>query len=93
MSINQTPLENITFYYYEDKGFITFTYIPYTFACVEKTQELMEKDRLTSFLPSLVIFYLFVPITFLTLIVYSLIYVLNSFQENSDNTLLPFHEK
>ena len=37
MSINQTPLENITFYYYEDKGFITFTYIPYTFACVEKT--------------------------------------------------------
>lgn len=86
MSINQTPLENITFYYYEDK-------VIKPSACVEKTLELMEKDRLTSFLPSLVIFYLFVPITFLTLIVYSLIYVLNSFQENTDNTLLPFQEK
>ena len=86
MSIDQTPLENITFYYYEDK-------VVKPFACVEKTLELMEKDRLTIFLPALVIFYLFLPTTFLTLIVYSLIHVLNSFQKNIDNTLLPFHEK
>lgn len=43
MTINLTPLERITFYYYEGK-------VIKPFACIEETLELMEKDSLSLFL-------------------------------------------